>query len=43
MTLMQIWKLGLKDVELAKVLKDNGWSMIDYMYFVEFQKGQGRA
>lgn len=35
-TLKEIKEMNLKDKELAKVLTENGWSMLDYMNYLLF-------
>ena len=35
-TLKEIEQMGLKDVELARELSENGYTMIDYSNYVEF-------
>ena len=38
MTLKEIYETGLKDAELAKLLRDNGWSMIDLFNWIDFAR-----
>lgn len=37
-TLKEIKEMNLKDRELSKVLTENGWSMLDYLNYIEFTK-----
>lgn len=41
MTLREIYETGAKNGELAKLLRDNGWSMIDLFNWIDFAKSQG--
>lgn len=41
MTLKEIYETGLKDAELAKLLRDNGWSMIDLFNWIDFARAMG--
>lgn len=41
MTLAEIYATGLKDKELAMLLKANGWSMIDLFHWIDFAKSMG--
>lgn len=41
MTLSQIYATGVKDAELAKMLEENGYSMVDFSNWKEFAKAMG--
>ena len=41
MTLNEIYETGLKDSELAQLLRENGWSIIDLSNWIEFAKVMG--
>jgi hypothetical protein len=41
MTLSEIYATGAKNEELAKLLRDNGWSMIDLFNWMDFAKAMG--
>ena len=42
MTLKEIYETGLKNKELGKLLKDNGWGMLDLLNWVAFAKVNGQ-
>lgn len=41
MTFMEIYETGKKDDELTALLKENGWSIVDYFHWVNFAKAMG--
>lgn len=41
MALSEIYATGAKNEELAKLLRDNGWSMIDLFNWMDFAKAMG--
>lgn len=43
MTLREIYETGLKDKELATLLYENGWTIIDFLNWIEFQRANGNV
>lgn len=41
MMLSEIYATGAKDEKLAKLLRENGWSMIDFFNWINFARAMG--